>query len=284
MRVALVGAGNVGTAVAYLLSLRGHDIVAVASRSEDSARRAAERLGSVVRDAGDLPEADLILIGASESGIGAVDELVAPRVGPGTFVCHLAGAFGPSILSRSGGAGAVACAIHPVQAIYSVEAGLERLPGSAWGVTCSEPTANDAMVELIERDLEGVPFLVPEEARPLWHAASVMTSNGIAALMGIGEALLSEIGIGDPVAVLGPLASGTVRNAREGGGGNETLTGPVVRGESEAIRRHVEALRGSSGEHASSYKLVTSLILYAAMQTGRIDQHTFDSIMSAWAE
>lgn len=279
MRVALVGAGNVGTAVAYLLSRKGHNVVAVASRSEDSARSAAERLGSDIHNVEDLPPADLVLIGASESGIEAVDALIAPRLESDSYVCHLAGAFGPSILSRSLEAGAIACAIHPVQAIYSVAAGIDRLPGSAWGVTCSDPGADERMTELIEGDLEGIAILVPEEARPVWHAASVMSSNGIAALLAAGEGLLSAIGIEDPPAVLGPLAEGTVQNARAGGGGGATLTGPVVRGEEATVRRHVQALMDVPGGHFETYRIISALILREAMEAGRIDGTTFQKIM-----
>lgn len=279
MRVALIGAGNVGTAVTYLLSQKDHEIVAVASRSEVSARSAAERLGSDVRDAKDLPEADLVLIGAPESAIEFVDSLVAPQLKRDSFVCHLAGAFGPSILRRSLEAGAIACALHPVQAIYSVDAGVFRLPGSAWGITCSDRKADAFMSDLIEGDLDGVPVIVPESVRPLWHAASVMTSNGIAALLAVGESLLAEIGVDDPVQVLGPLAEGTVQNARAGGGGGETLTGPVVRGEAATVRRHMQALLDVPGEHAETYGLVCRLIVRAAMDGGRIDMATVEEVM-----
>ena len=279
MRVALVGAGNVATAVASLLASSGHDVVAVASRTDASARQAAQRLGAAVSSIEELPGVELLLVGASESGIATVDELVAPRLERGTYVWHLAGAFGPSILSRSLQAGAIACAVHPVQAIYSVDAGVDRLPGSAWGITCSDTAADEAMSELVERDLDGVPVIVSEKARPLWHAASVMTSNGIAALMALGESLLSEIGVADPAAVLGPLADGTVRNARAGGGGGATLTGPVVRGEAETVKRHVQALLDLPGEHDEAYGLVCVLILRAAMDAGRIDIATFQKVM-----
>ena len=45
VRVALVGAGRVGTAVAALLQGSGHDLVGVWSRSRSTAERSAEALG-----------------------------------------------------------------------------------------------------------------------------------------------------------------------------------------------------------------------------------------------
>ena len=274
MRVALVGAGRVGTAVAYVLSQKGHEIVAVASRTQDSALRASRKLEADVYRIEDLPAADIILIGASDAGIAQVDDELGPRVAEGAYVCHFAGALGPSVLKRSMDGGASACAIHPVQAVHSVAAGIERLPGSAWGVTCSDPGAEERMIELIDQDLQGFPIVLPEELRPIWHAACVMTSNGIAALMAVGESLLAEVGVEDPARVLGPLAAGTVENARAGGGGAATLTGPVVRGETETIRRHLAALAERTPEQDERYRAVASLIVRVALEAGRIGEET----------
>ena len=279
MRVALAGAGNVGTAVAQLLSRKGHEVVAVASRSTDSALKASRRLDADIYRIEDLPGADIVLIGASESAIPEVDEMVSGNVQPGSYVCHFAGALGPSILAGSLASGASACAIHPVQAIYSVDAGIERLPGSAWGVTCSDPGAEERMVEIIDEDLHGFPVVVPEELRPIWHAAAVVTSNGIAALLAIGEAMLAEIGFEDPARVLGPLATGTVENARRGGGGAKTLTGPAVRGETETIERHLDALGERTSVQGERYRAVMTLIVHAARDAGRIDGATATSMI-----
>ena len=280
MRVALVGAGNVGTAVAYLLAKQDHEIVAVASRTLDSAIRASERLQTDVFQVEDLPEADLVLIGAPDGAIEDVSAAIALRVRAGSFVCHFAGALGPSVLSAILNEGASACAIHPVQACPSVTAGIDRLPGSAWGVTCSDPGAEERMIELIVDDLAGIPVVLPEELRPTWHAAAVMTSNGIAALMAVGESLLAEIGVDDPSRVLGPLAAGTVENAREGGGGAATLTGPVVRGEKETIRRHLTTLAERAPAHDTRYRMVASLIVRVAVDAGRIDAAIADDLIA----
>jgi predicted short-subunit dehydrogenase-like oxidoreductase (DUF2520 family) len=89
--------------------------------------------------------------------------------------------------------------------------------------------------------------------------------------MALGEGLLRSTGIDDPVSVLGPLAAGTVANAREGGGGGRTLTGPAVRGEAATIARHLEAMP----EHlARGYRLAVRLVLEAAATSGRIEPDT----------
>lgn len=113
----------------------------------------------------------------------------------------------------------------------------------------------------------------------MWHAASVSVSNGIAALLATGESMLEAIGVDDPIGVLGPLASGTVVNARAGGGGSRTLTGPVVRSESEVVARHLVGLRRRDPALASAYSAVAAIIVTAARRGGRIEQEVADEML-----
>ena len=267
-RVLLVGAGRVGTAVTSLLARRGFVLTGVASRTQTSARRAAELLGAPVVDLGDLPPAELVVVGAVDAGLAPLAEKVAASAASEAVVLHLAGASGVAPLQAVTDAGGTAWALHPVQACPDVESALKRLPGSAWGVTA--PADLERAMDFVRTHLEGTPFAVPEEARPLWHAASVMTSNGISALMAFGEEILGSIGISDGIDVLGPLAAGTVANARAGGGGSATLTGPIVRGEAGTVAKHLDAL-AVSPELAERYRRVARMILDAADAGAALD-------------
>ena len=267
--VALIGAGSVGTGVAALLAERGRRIVGVSSRSRDSAERAGALLSASASEVEDLPSADVYLLGA---GPGAFDE-IQDRLGAvdldGRVLVHFSGAHGVDAFAGSIARGAHVCALHPVQACPSVETAVRNLPGSVWGVTCSEGATEWGLAFV--RSLDGVPIEVPEGDRVAWHSAAVITSNGIAALMGAGERILRGLGIEDPTAVLGPLAAGTIANARSGGGGGATLTGPVVRGELDVVRMHLDRLAVIDSELAEIYAAVAELIARIARATGRID-------------
>jgi predicted short-subunit dehydrogenase-like oxidoreductase (DUF2520 family) len=266
LRIALVGAGRVGTAVATLLMARDHRIVGVASRSAASARRGADRLGSRVVTPETLPDADLVLIGAPDLAIESATRAVAPALTAGAIVVHFAGSLGLAPLKPAIERGCGACALHPVQACPDVDTAVRRLPGSAWGVTCS--SGLEQWVEhLISGQLGGVPVVVEDRDRPRWHAAAAITSNGVAALMATGESILESIGVESPWKVLGPLAAGSVANAVEGGGGSRTLTGPLVRGETATLRRHMESL---DEDAVAAYRLTSLMILDAARRAGRI--------------
>ncbi|MDQ3962495.1 MAG: DUF2520 domain-containing protein [Actinomycetota bacterium] len=270
---ALVGAGRVGTAVAELLRRAGHKPIAVASRSRASATRAANLLSAPVVEVSDLADVDVVLLGISDAALESVVAELAGRVDPGTVVVHFAGSLGPDVLDPIG---ARPAALHPVQACPDVATAIARLPGSAWGVT-TQPGLQEWATGVIERDLSGRAVTVITEDRALWHAAAVMTSNGAAAMLAIGESLLASIGIARPEQVLGPLARGTIQNAVEGGGGGPTLTGPLVRDEPATIERHLVALRERHPTLLPAFLAGLVTIVAAAREAGRISDGAADT-------
>ena len=280
-RLLLVGAGRVGTAVAILLKRAGWSVAGVISLTPASAERGAALLDAPVAPIEGAPAADLYLLGVPDDAIEEVAGSLAAQASPGAVAVHLAGSLGTEPLGPLSDRGLGVAALHPVQACPDIETAVERIPGSAWGVTC-EPGLRDTCERLVEA-AGGTAVLVPEADRPLWHAAAVMTSNGIAALLAFGGSILDAIGIDDPVSVLGPLAAGTVENARAGGGGGATLTGPVVRGESATIGRHLGSLRSAAPDLVPAYRLVAETILAAAVRAERIPERVADDIRAVVA-
>ena len=277
-RVALLGAGRVGTAAALLLRRAGHVLVGVASRSRASAERAAALLEVPAFDASSTfaHTADVVLLGVPDAALTEVATAVAPSLRPGAVVVHFAGAVGLTPLSPALASGASGCALHPVAACPDVVTALRRLPGSAWGVTCAQDLRAWAH-GFVRGGLGGTPVDVAEDDRAAWHAAAVTTANGVTALLALAEAMLQAIGVASPARVLGPLAAGAVDNAREAGAG-ATLTGPAVRGEAATVARHVRALESIDPLLADDYRVAARVVLSGARRTGRIDAATEDRI------
>ncbi len=219
------------------------------------------------------------MIGAPDPAIEQVDREIASHIESGTAVCHFAGSLGIGPLQSTTAAGGPPFALHPVQSCPHVDAAVRRLPGSAWGVTC-EPSRFEWAARLISQDLRGVPVPVSDESRPTWHAAASTVSNGIAGLMAGGEFILSSVGIETPEKILGPLAAGTVANALDAGGGIAALTGPVVRGESDTLRRHLDGL-SASPTLVEVYKAAAVVVVRVAAQAGRISPEARDSLLNS---
>ncbi|CAN5540560.1 hypothetical protein BH24ACT26_BH24ACT26_20290 [soil metagenome] len=219
LRVGLVAAGRVGTAVARLLAAAGHEATGVWSRGPASAQRASSLLGARIGELDDVVGgAELVLLGASDDALASMAGAVAQAMTGPVIACHFAGSLGTAPLAPVAAAGGGACALHPVQACPDVATALRRLPGSAWGVTCS-PGLEAWASELVRGALGGHPVPVAETDRVLWHASAVTTANGIVALLSAGGAMLEAIGVAAPQGVLAPLAAGAAANVREAGGG-----------------------------------------------------------------
>jgi predicted short-subunit dehydrogenase-like oxidoreductase (DUF2520 family) len=264
----LVGAGRAGTAVAAGLRQAGNTVLAVASRTPSSARAAAVRLDAGETAVDGLPECDVVLLGVPESAVREVAGAVAPRLREGAVVWHLAGSLGVDALEMVRPAGGARCALHPVQAFPDPDAGLARLPGSAWGLTCDDAVREWARAVASE-DLGGRVFDVREADRPVWHAAAVTTASGAVALLSLGERLLASIGVGAAGEVLGPLAAAAVANAVERGA-TASLTGPAVRGEWATVTGHLSAVAAAAPELVEPYREATRLVFRAADRAGNV--------------
>jgi predicted short-subunit dehydrogenase-like oxidoreductase (DUF2520 family) len=95
----------------------------------------------------------------------------------------------------------------------------------------------------------GRALVLREKDKPLYHAACSLASNGFVSLEAAAVALLHAAGVRQKtaIAVLLPLLQGTLQNVKKLGL-KEALTGPVVRGDVETVRRHLRVLKSHPGQ------------------------------------
>jgi len=89
-------------------------------------------------------------------------------------------------------------------------------------------------------ELGFLPFPLPAELKPLYHACAVLASGHAATLWLGAAALLARAGVGLPGRGLGPLVEATARNLEQHGAAGRT--GPFVRGDAATIARDAAAL------------------------------------------
>jgi predicted short-subunit dehydrogenase-like oxidoreductase (DUF2520 family) len=252
MRIAIVGAGTVGTAVAVRWLGAGHTITAVAGR-DATRERAARWLPDVpVLDIADAAAgADVVAIGVPDDALSDVAAIIAGRVGPDASVLHLSGARGLDVLEPVERAGARALAVHPLQTFADVAGAIEAIPGAAIAVTARDD-AGTALGEGLARDLGGRPFALADEDRPLYHAAAVFASNYLVAVSGEALALFATAGVPDAAAAMHPLQTATLDNVHRLGP-QHALTGPAVRGDAGTIERNLEAVASAAPAMVAAY-------------------------------
>ncbi len=286
MKVAVIGAGTVGTAVAVLLRGAGHHLMGISGRSE-TRRRASAHLDGIpfLESAEAAAAADLVVIGMPDDLVGStVAELAAASAfGLGTWVVHLSGSLGLAVLRPVRDAGARGLAIHPLQMFPDVGSALERLPGSPIAIT-AEDEDGFRFGERLANDLQGVPFRLADELRPLYHAAAVFASNHLVTGTAIAESLFAAAGVPDPAGAMAPLQRATLASV-ERLGPARALTGPVLRGDAGTIRRNLEALDRHAAALVPAYVALARSTLDLAERSGRLPagaRAPVEDVLAAW--
>lgn len=236
--LALVGPGRAGSTVALALAAQGYRVVGVAGRAVDAASTLAASacLDAEPRFVAQVGTgAMVVVIGTPDAAIEATAEAIAPSLEPDALVFHLAGSRGLEVFAelRARRPDVRIGALHPLQSLPSTSAGLERLPGS-WAAI-----AGDAEIDRIAELLEVRAFRVADGDRELYHAAAVVASNHLVALLGQVERLAAAAGV--PFDAFAPLARASVENAFDLGP-RAALTGPVARGDLATVEGHLAAM------------------------------------------
>lgn len=214
MRLRVVGPGRAGGALSRALGRAGWDVAEPLGRGDDLAG-AAEGV-------------DLLVLAVPDGAVGEVAGAVSPV--PSVVVAHLAGSLPLDVLAPH----PRRASVHPLVALPSAEVGAERLAAGAWFAVAGDPLA-----EQVVADLGGTAIEVADEHRVAYHAAAVIASNHLVALLGQAQRVAEAAGV--PLEAYLDLVRATVENVADLGP-EAALTGPIARGDEQTVARHLAAL------------------------------------------
>lgn len=279
LRVGVLGAGRVGSALGAALARAGHEIVATAAVSAESLRR-AERLlpGAAVLPPDEVvATADLVLLAVPDDAlrplVAGLAETGAWR--SGQLAAHTSGAQGISVLDPAAARGVLPLALHPVMTFTGRPEDLDRLDGAPFGVTAPEelrPVAESLVLEM-----GGEPVWVPEPARPLYHAALSVGSNHLVTVVNDALSLLDAAGVAESARLLAPLLSASLDNVLRLR--DAALTGPVARGDTATVGTHLRTLRAAAPEAVPAYVALARRTAERAHGSGRLDDERYGAVL-----
>jgi predicted short-subunit dehydrogenase-like oxidoreductase (DUF2520 family) len=128
----------------------------------------------------------------------------------------------------------------------------------------------------------GLRYLVlTAEAKARYHIAAVAASNFLVTLMAMVQEILNSIDVprDDSYALVEPLVRGTLENLAHSTP-EEALTGPVVRGDIDTLRRHGLALRQHLPQLVPSYAALTLEAVRVAVRSGRLDPRRAEEVLA----
>ena len=273
LKVGVVGAGRVGAVLAAALRRAApdaYDVVAAAGESDASRARIAALLPGVpTRKPTDVARAsDLLLLTVPDDMLDNVVSTMAAAgaIRAGQYVAHTSGRHGLAVLEPARAVGAKVLAIHPAMTFTGTEVDLDRVAGTAFGLTAG-PEERDLAARLVA-DLGGRATWVPEEMRTLYHAGLAHGANHLVTLVTEAMEILSASGVDDPAATLRPLLTAALDNALDHG--DAALTGPIVRGDVGTVRAHLLDLQANAPQSVPSYVALARATLDRAVTDGRV--------------
>ncbi len=270
LKVGIISAGRVGSALGLALERADHVVVACSAISHASRQRAQRRLPDtpVLSPQDVAANAELLVLAVPDSELaGLVSGLAATSaVRPGTIVVHTSGANGVGILAPLTPS-CTPLAIHPAMTFTGSDEDIGRLPDTCFGITAADDVGY-AIGQSLVLEMGGEPFCVREDVRVLYHAALAHAGNHIvtvladalealrAALRGselLGQQTVDDQPGGLAERIVGPLARAALENTLRRG--QAALTGPVARGDAAAVAEHLAALAEVDPDLAQAYRV-----------------------------
>jgi predicted short-subunit dehydrogenase-like oxidoreductase (DUF2520 family) len=269
--VGIVGAGRVGAPLGAALAAAGHEIVAASGVSAASVRRIRQFLptAAVLPPDEVAARARLVILSVPDDALaGLVAGLAGTgALGPGQLIAHTSGAHGLGVLAPAVVAGARPLALHPAMTFAGTPRDLDRLrEGVSFGVTA--PADLRPLATRLVADLGGVVEWIPEERRPLYHAALAHGANHLVTLVNEAMDRLRDAGVTHPARVLDPLLHAALDNTLRLG--DAALTGPVSRGDAGTVARHLAILGATAPESVPPYLVLARRTADRAIATGRL--------------
>ena len=254
MRFVVVGAGRLGASLALALRSHGSTLLGFTSHSPEGRAHAESWLGmpsfpGLAEVVGRDP--DLYLLAVPDRALPTVaGELARLLDASGAthrpYVAHTSGATSADVLAPCEKAGAHTLVFHPLQTFSDPLTGAGRFEGTAIAVTPSDSQADSAAARLgfaLARALGARPFLLPDDKRSLYHAAATMACNYLVTLEHQAARLFVTAGLPEEQALslFLPLVEATLANVAAQGT-VDALTGPLSRGDTGTVSRHLAAL------------------------------------------
>jgi len=278
--VAIVGAGRMGTGLALALARAGTEVRLTSRRALTAPAPLRVTTFPEGPDAAWLAPAGVVILAVTDDRIHEVAQRLwdARAVGVAHTVLHCSGVLGQEALAPLVPSRAALGSLHPLQTISEPAVAPDRFKG-AWAAVEGSAAAMERAEDLARR-VGLKPFRITAKAKALYHAGAVFASNYLVVVEAVAQRLLRHAGLSDDDAwaALSPLVRGTVTNVLAADP-RAALTGPVARGDTETILRHLDVL---TVDDARLYQALGRAALELARKRG-MDDATAQRVADALA-
>ena len=277
--VAIVGTGNLGTALALSLQRVGYAIGAVIARSRGASLGKAQRLATLVgaralTDASDL-RAEVIWFCVPDAEIARAARALAGKIEwKGRVALHSSGALTSDELAVLRRGGASVASVHPLMTF--VRGSRPSLAGVPFAVE-GDARAVRVVRRLVE-DLGGRAYSIRKNDKAAYHAWGTFASPLFTALLATTEQVAALAGVNRKAAKrrMIPILLQTLANyaAFDAAG---AFSGPIVRGDVATVKQHLRVLRSLPAAREVYSALARSALQYLPAKNKSVLKRLLDA-------
>jgi len=245
-RIAIVGPGRLGRALALALRRAGYTISEIVSRNSASSKKKARELAGMngayasTSDTTHL-DVDLVWFCVPDREIAVVARQLASVVDwKKKIAFHSSGALASDELTALRQRGASVASVHPLMTF--VHGSMPPFTGVPFAV--EGDAVGVAAARRIVRALGGEAFSIRKQHKAAYHAWGAFTSPLLVATLVTGERVARAAGLSAVEAreKMLPIVKQSIANYYALGPAG-AFSGPIVRGDTEIVRKHLHVLK-----------------------------------------
>lgn len=270
-RIAIVGPGRLGSALALDLRRAGYRISEIIPGKSGASRQKARDLAKQVHARVGVPGlrlfSDLVWFCVPDREIArAARQLAEAMDWRGKTALHSSGALASDELRVLRLRGAAVASVHPLMTFVSGSVpSLQGVPFALEGDAVAVRVARR-----IVRDLGAEAFAISKNRKPAYHAWGAFTSPLLLALLTTAERVARAAGLSTAEARrrMLPIVRQTLANyAKLGPAG--AFSGPIVRGDAAVVQRHLKELKKIPAAREVYVALARAGLLYLPVRNRR---------------
>jgi predicted short-subunit dehydrogenase-like oxidoreductase (DUF2520 family) len=264
-RVFIIGPGHVGRALFRAFRTSGVELLGLHGKRPTGVTTST---GAIP---GEIGRANVVIVSVRDQQLDdAIAEVAAAardgRITRGSVILHTSAIAEPAELTELTQSGFPGGTFHPLVPFTDPEVSAEMMHRGWIGIDgdiAAKNASRRLAGQLGARTLE-----IPPGQKPAYHAAAVIASNFPVVLASVAGRLLHDIGVPDASAyqAVESLMMAALSNMRQTLP-DDALTGPIMRGDADAVGKHVRALQGR-GVAGDVYRSLSAAAVEIAQRRG----------------
>ena len=232
MKIGIIGAGKVGCSIGKYLTEHGFSVAGYCSKSKKSV---------------EVAESTILFLTTPDGALKSVWNELKKESIQNKIVCHFSGSLSSDLFSNREEYGVSAASFHPMYAFSSKFTSYEQLNHVIF--TAEGDSHALSVVGDIFRKAGNKVCVMESAKKTRYHASASMISNLMIGLYEMSIQMLMDCGFSreDAVELTTPLVQNNIK-ALLHSSPEEALTGPIERGDTETVKKHLSVLTEAEKE------------------------------------